>query len=82
MFFQDMVICSNDYASHARIEIMCKKPVPMPRDVFCFELISFVIPGIIKPWLECQPEEFTPREGQPGDVSIRYEIIYIYIYIM
>ena len=27
-------ICSNDYASKTRIEILCKKPVPMPQDVF------------------------------------------------
>ena len=27
-------ICSNDYASKTRIEILCKKAVPMPQDVF------------------------------------------------
>jgi len=27
-------ICSNDYASKTRIKILCKKPVPMPQDVF------------------------------------------------
>jgi len=27
-------ICSNDYASKTRIEILCKKAVPMPHDVF------------------------------------------------
>jgi len=50
-------ICSNDYASKTRIEILCKKPVPMPQDVFVLKLISLVIPGMMEPWPECQPEQ-------------------------
>ena len=29
----------------------------MPRDVFCLKRISLVIPGMIEPWPECQPEQ-------------------------
>jgi len=46
----------NDYASKTRIEILCKKPVPMPRDDFS-QADVFVILGMIEPWPECQPEQ-------------------------
>jgi len=32
-------ICANAYASKTRIDILCKKPVPMPQDVFCSKLV-------------------------------------------
>jgi len=62
------LIGSNDYANKTRIEILCKKLVPMPQDVF-LKLISLVIPGMMEPWPECQPEqswELPWALGSPG----------------
>jgi len=49
-------ICSNDYASKTRIEILCKKTCCVAHNLFVLSLISYVIPGKLEPWPECQLE--------------------------
>jgi len=54
--FKIWSVCSNDYASKTRIEILCKKTCYLA-PIFFLSLICYAIPANIEPRPERQPEQ-------------------------